>query len=250
MRGDGLLKVCVNGSRTLADHPRLSSDAGDIAAEAAAGIAAGAAAVHVHAKSSGGRDSLLGTDVGRVLSAIRAACPGVPVGVTTGAWAAPEASDRIAAITSWRILPDFASVNWHEDGADEVAGALLAHGIGIEVGIWHERGLTAWAASPHRSSCLRALIEIQPDELLPVDSVAERLIGGVESREPELPILLHGEGTTAWPVLDLAAAWGYATRIGLEDTLVLPDGLPAESNSELVAEAVRRLASTCVPARV
>lgn len=35
------------------------------------------------------------------------------------------------------MLPDFASVNWHEDGADEVAAALLEIGVGVEAGLWH-----------------------------------------------------------------------------------------------------------------
>ncbi|CAM5637057.1 hypothetical protein SGLAM104S_03627 [Streptomyces glaucescens] len=38
-------------------------------------------------------------------------------------------------------------------------------------------------------------------------------------------MLLHGEDAGAWPVLRLAGLLGLATRIGLEDTLALPDGL-------------------------
>ncbi|WP_181791756.1 3-keto-5-aminohexanoate cleavage protein, partial [Streptomyces phytophilus] len=41
----------------------------------------------------------------------------------------------------------------------------------------------------------------------------------------------------AWPVLRLAAGLGMAARIGLEDTLVLPDGSPAPGNAALVAAA-------------
>ena len=52
------------------------------------------------------------------------------------------------------------------------------------------------------------------------------------------PVLLHGEDAGAWPVLRLAGRLGLATRVGLEDTLVLPDGQPALSNAQLVAGAL------------
>jgi len=53
----------------------------------------------------------------------------------------------------------------------------------------------------------------------------------------DVPVLLHGEGTSAWPALLLAGRLGLSTRIGLEDVLVLPDGAPAEDNAALVRAA-------------
>jgi hypothetical protein len=52
------------------------------------------------------------------------------------------------------------------------------------------------------------------------------------------PVLLHGEEGGTWPVLRLAGRLGPATRIGLEDTLVLPDGQRAMSNARLVEEGL------------
>jgi uncharacterized protein (DUF849 family) len=46
---------------------------------------------------------------------------------------------------------------------------------------------------------------------------------------------------TAWPLVDAARARGYATRIGFEDTLTLPDGGVARGNGELVRVALARL---------
>jgi uncharacterized protein (DUF849 family) len=51
-------------------------------------------------------------------------------------------------------------------------------------------------------------------------------------------VLLHAEGPATWPVLAEAVRRGLDTRIGLEDTLCLPDGSPAEDNAALVAAAV------------
>jgi uncharacterized protein (DUF849 family) len=56
-----------------------------------------------------------------------------------------------------------------------------------------------------------------------------------------MPVLLHGEGSTFWPVLRHARSLGLATRVGLEDVLVLPDGSPAQDNAALVVAALLEL---------
>ncbi len=163
------------------------------------------------------------------------------MGVTTGAWAEPDVSRRLEAIGGWTELPDYASVNWHEDGADDVAVALGRRGIGVEAGIWDAAGLEAWRVSPVRGDCLRVLVELPAEAADVVRSHAEGLIAHVAREEPDLPILLHGEELSTWPALDLAAEFGLDTRIGLEDTLLLPDGSEAPSNAALVRAARARL---------
>ena len=78
-----MLQVCVNGARDIAEHPSLSTDPARVAAECAEAVSAGADAVHVHPKDAHGQDSLQNPDVGRWVRAVRAQCPGIPVGVTT-----------------------------------------------------------------------------------------------------------------------------------------------------------------------
>jgi hypothetical protein len=56
-----------------------------------------------------------------------------------------------------------------------------------------------------------------------------------------LPVLLHGEDDTAWPVLTHAARLELDTRVGLEDTLLLPDGTAAPDNATLISLARRTL---------
>ncbi len=233
-----LLKVCVNGARGADEHPRLAAGTSVLAEEARGAVAAGAAAVHVHPKGLDGQDSLATDAVAAVVEGVRSACPGVPVGVTTGAWAAPNPQQRLSEIRSWSVLPDFASVNWHEDGADAVAQVLLDRGVGVEAGIWHTAGLDPWLASPLRSRCLRVLVEL-PD-IGDVDEIRRRassLVSAVDRDQPHVPVLLHGEGASAWLALRLAIELGLDTRIGLEDTLVLPDGRVASGNAELVEVA-------------
>ena len=120
------LKACLNGPRDPSEHPALPVTPGAIAAEAAAAVAAGADALHIHAKDSSGRDTLEAGTVAAALEAVRAAVPGVAVGLTTGAWAAPGPGERIALVRAWTVLPDFASVNWHEPGSADLAEALLS----------------------------------------------------------------------------------------------------------------------------
>ncbi|WP_369746099.1 3-keto-5-aminohexanoate cleavage protein [Paenarthrobacter sp. AMU7] len=52
-----------------------------------------------------------------------------------------------------------------------------------------------------------------------------------------------GEERSTWAALKLAARWGLDTRIGLEDTLLLPHGERAEGNAELIAAAKNLLAA-------
>jgi len=52
------------------------------------------------------------------------------------------------------------------------------------------------------------------------------------------PGLHHGEREATWPVMRQAQRLGCDTRIGLEDTLTLPDGAPTSSNEALVTAAL------------
>lgn len=89
-------------------------------------------------------------------------------------------------------------------------------------------------------SCLRVLLE--PGEAdVPAALATVAAIEAILDRAGDTPPrLLHGEGPTAWALIDAAVARGYDTRIGLEDVLTLPDGTLAPDNAALVAEAIQR----------
>lgn len=229
-----MLKACLNGGRTPDEHPAVPVTPEAVAADAARCAALGAGAVHVHPRDHIGRESLASDVIAATLSAVRAIAPTLPVGVSTGAWMEPRPHARVAAIRSWSVLPDFASVNVHEPGAEDVAAALHERGIGVEAGLWTVdavRTFRAW-----RVPTIRLLLEcMAADPAVALDDAAH-MLAALPSGTP--PVLLHAEGPAVWSVLREAVRRRLSTRIGLEDTLVIPDGSPASGNSELVAAAL------------
>jgi uncharacterized protein (DUF849 family) len=172
--------------------------------------------------------------VAAAVSAVRAAVPGVPIGTTTGAWAVAGPEQRLGLVRSWEILPDFASVNWHESGSAELAEHLIERGMGVEAGLWTRDIAVEFVKHPLAPRCLRVMAE-------PMEGGTDALIQGaaigVAVAGLGMPVLLHGMNDGAWPVLRMAAARLFDVRIGLEDVLTLPDGTPAPDNAALVGAA-------------
>lgn len=236
-----MLQACLNGSRTKADCRTLPVSATEIAEAAREAIAAGAGELHVHPKDGAGRDTMAPEAVARVVEQVRRAAPRVPVGVTTGSWTEPDPQARVALIRSWTVLPDHASVNWHEEGADSVTQALLERGVGVEAGLYSGTcAVRRFRSSPAAPRVLRVLAEVQDDDPESARESAFTLLREIE-RYTERPVLLHGQDGGAWTVLRMAHQRGVDTRIGLEDVLHTPQGEPAAGNAALVAGAVAML---------
>jgi uncharacterized protein (DUF849 family) len=238
MPTDSYVKACINGARTPDQHPNLPVTPEQLATEALAAHRAGAKAVHMHPKTDDGVDSLEPAVVEAAVEAVRHAVPGLPLGVTTGFWALPDAGARLRAIDGWALLPDFASVNWHEPGSDDLARLLLDKGVGVEAGIFNAEAATSWAASDIAEHCMRVMIELPRDGDI---ATADDLLDRVAAAGSAAPVLLHGLDESCWPLLEHAGARGLQTRIGMEDTLRLPDGSIAAGNADLVSAAVQLL---------
>lgn len=232
------VKACINGARTPDQHSGLPVSPQQIADAAVAAHRCGAQAVHLHPKTADGVDSLLADTVGPAVTAVRHAVPGLPLGVTTGFWALPDAEQRLRAVRSWEVLPDFASVNWHEPGSRDLAQLLLSRGLGVEVGIFHAEAAESWAQSDIAPHCMRVMIELGADG---DTETADDLLARIRRAGSPAPVLLHGLDDSCWPLLRHAGVRGLQARIGLEDTVLLPDGSPAPGNAELVEAAVQIL---------
>jgi uncharacterized protein (DUF849 family) len=192
----------------------------------------------MHPKTPDGKDSLEPIVVDAAVEAVRHALPGLPLGVTTGFWALPNADARRRAVEGWSVLPDFASLNWHEPGSPELAEVLLGKGLGVEVGIFHAEAAESWARSEIAKHCMRVMIELQADA---DTALADELLSQVIGAGSPAPVLLHGLDESCWPLLEHAGMRGVQTRIGMEDTLKLPDGSTAPDNAALVSAAVALL---------
>jgi uncharacterized protein (DUF849 family) len=236
-----LVKAAINGARRRDDHPALPTTTAQIAAVAGGVMAAGAGAVHLHVRSMDGRESLEAQDVARIVAAVRASAPQMPVGISTGAWIVPDLSQRRRALSGWTTTPDFASVNFDEDGAEGIAELLLSLNVQVEAGIADARAAVSFVGSRVRDRCLRVLLEPQDSDAGVAFQVVERIEHILDLEGVKAPRLLHGSDATAWILLDASIARGYDARIGFEDTLTLPDGLQASSNEILVSEALRRM---------
>jgi len=236
-----VLKACLNGGTSRVQSPYVPLTPAELAADAVRCRAAGAYAVHVHPRTDDGAESLDAETIGAAVDAIRRAAPGLPVGVSTGAWIAPDPAQRLAAVRSWATLPsavrpDFASVNAHEEAAEDVATALYDGGIGVEAGLWTVAAVEAYRR--WRVPCLRLLVELV--DVAPHPAPQPALVTAAEILDTlgdEPSILLHAEGPATWTVLREAVRRGLDTRIGIEDTSMLPDGSMVD-NVALVANAV------------
>ncbi len=236
-----MLQACLNGDRAPGRHPALPLTPEALARDAAACVAAGAGSLHLHPRDATGLESLAGPDVAAALDAVRAACPGVPVGVSSGLWITGDAARRLEAVRGWTVRPDFVSVNWHEPGAEALAASLLEAGVGVEAGLFHVGAARAFARSPLAPGVLRALVEVHDQPPAEAERTAGDILLVLEEANVAVPRLLHGSERSAWPLVRLAGGLGLDTRVGLEDTLILPDGARAADNAALVVAAARVL---------
>jgi uncharacterized protein (DUF849 family) len=229
-----LLQACLNGNRPRADYPAVPITPEELASAAQAAVAAGAAELHVHPRGPDEQDTVERDPVAAGVRAIRAACPGIPLGLTTGLWTTDgDAERRHAHVAAWEELPDYVSANAGEEGFAELCALVTGRGLGIEVGVWSLDDAETLIASGIVP--MRVLVETNDV------AAAGEMGAALEEGGLSAPQLHHGGHTDAWRALDAALARGRDIRIGLEDTTLLPDGSLARDNAELVAEAARRV---------
>jgi uncharacterized protein (DUF849 family) len=235
-----LLQAALNGDR---DHPAAPRTPEQLAAEARAAVAAGARSLHLHAFDADGRETLAAAPSAAALRAVRAACPGVEISLSTSAAIEPGVERRHELVAAWTELPDLVSANQGEPGIAGLCELLLARGVGIEAGLLSTADARAFVATGLAPRCRRALIEpLDPDP-----AAAERTAAAIEQVLAEGGVALeqvhHGDGIASWAVNRRALARGHGIRTGLEDTPVLPDGRTAAGNAELVAAAAALIGS-------
>jgi uncharacterized protein (DUF849 family) len=224
------VQACLNGGRTREEHPAVPLAPAELASDARAVRKAGAFAVHLHPRDAGGAQTMEAAATDAAVTAIRAAVPRLPIGLSSSEAIDPDPFARAAAIRTWRQRPDFVSVNVSELGWVGIVRAALGADIAVEAGLATPADAEEFARSRFVHRVVRTLIEVA---------------GGVEDARaiarlvPDaVPQLWHGSGQQTWAVISAAAAAGLDVRVGLEDVLVLPDGRRAADNAELVAASI------------
>ena len=238
------LQATLNGPFTKDLHPAVPVSIEELAQDAAACVAAGARAIHLHPRDSQGRERLDADIVNVVVSKVRSAC-GVPVGVSTGAWIEPDLARRLELLQTWRV-PDYASVNMSEPGVAEVMQILMRTGVGIEAGVWSVEDAERLAATGMGQLVTRILIEPVAVSSESALAVVEDIHDALDRLRLTAPRLQHGDGEATWVLLMDAVRRGIDTRIGLEDTIYEPGGERTTGNEALVRVA-RRLGAGITP---
>ncbi|PSJ59805.1 3-keto-5-aminohexanoate cleavage protein [Pseudaminobacter soli (ex Li et al. 2025)] len=231
-----IVQACLNGARSRDFHPQLPSTVEEIARHGAACVDAGAAELHVHARAPDGRESLLAVDA--TMLALRRACPGTLIGVSTGAWIENDKQRTRDCITGWTGLPDYASVNLSEPDAPAIMDLLRQRGVGIEAGLASAADAQRFVGLKDHRRVLRILIEIEEQDAGIARKVANEIAMVLDRAGVRRPILLHGFDATVWQFVELAYQERWSTRVGLEDGKNLPDGTTAADNVALVAAAL------------
>lgn len=235
MRGTmPLLEVALNGSRVGPLVPRTPSE---LAEAARRSVAAGARVVHLHPYDAGGEETLAAEPCAAALRAVRAACPGVPVSLSTSAAIEPDPGRRRELVAGWTVLPDLVTANQGEAGIGELCEELIGQGVGIEAGLLALADAEAFVRSGLATRCVRVLIEPLAAEAAAAVAEAaamERVLGRAGIA---LDQVHHGDGVACWAVNEGALRRGHGIRTGLEDTTVLPDGRSAADNAALVRAA-------------
>jgi uncharacterized protein (DUF849 family) len=230
-----LLQAALNGDR---EHPAAPRTPEELAAEARAAVDAGAVSLHLHPYDGDGRETLAATPCAAALRAVRAACPGVPISLSTSASIEPDPDRRLALVATWTELPDLVTANQGEEGMLVLCESLLARGVGIEAGLLSLDDARAFVASGIDRRCARAMVEPSDPDPLEAVARAEAIERALADGGVGLEQVHHGDGIASWSVNRRALARGHGIRTGLEDTAVLPDGREASGNGELVAAAL------------
>ncbi len=264
MSDKAIITCAVTGLTDPREHP-VPVTAAEMASACKEAMDAGAAIVHIHFREQEAERGHIPTwcpDVAEaVTNAIREACPGIIINMTTGTMGL-DIAGPLACME--RIRPDIATCN---------AGSLNylpADGDGI----W----LTEPKLFQNPVSKIRALLEamaeygVTPEfECFDVGTVCTMesyvknglitkmpdynfvlgVPGGMPADTDILPLLLRYKIRSApwqaslagereiWPVHQAVAEGGGMLRSGLEDTQTLPDGRRATSNGALVEELVK-----------
>ncbi|MCB1391333.1 MAG: 3-keto-5-aminohexanoate cleavage protein [Rhodobacteraceae bacterium] len=248
------IMVAPNGARrTKADHPALPMTPDELAREAEACLAAGAAAIHLHVRDDAGAHVLSAARYDAAVSAVRRAVgDGLVIQITT------EAVGRYSPAEQRQLV---------RDCAPEAVSMALAELLPEGSGPGAEAEFARFLSDVARMGTIPQIILYAPDQARRLAALIDRgIVPWPRSRLPVLYVLgryaadQRSDPTDLLPFLDDAqprfAHWttcafgpreaactgaamllGGHARVGFENNLALPDGTRAATNADLVVAA-------------
>ncbi|MBM4393653.1 MAG: 3-keto-5-aminohexanoate cleavage protein [Deltaproteobacteria bacterium] len=244
-----------------AQCPAIPYTPEEYAAEARRAYEAGAAAVHIHARTPTGEPSFEVEDYRAIRDAIVAECP-VIINFSTGA-VGVSVEKRLAYLDA--VRPAVAALNmgsmnyakWSEKRRDFVFDFVFQNPIAeirallAAMNEWQIRPECECFDTGHVGT-LYPLVEMgmlrAPVQVSLIMGVVGGIPGTVENLMHQVGQLPTGSdwevislSLDQWRLLAAAAAIGGNVRVGLEDNFYLSPGQMARSNGELVEKAARML---------
>ncbi len=247
-----------------AQCPAIPYTPEEYAAEARRAYEAGAAAVHIHARSPDGAPSFEVADYRDIRDAIVAACP-VIINFSTGA-VDVSVEKRVAYLEA--VKPAVAALNmgsmnyakWSDKRQDFVFDFVFQNPISEIRAL-----LAAMNENQIRPECecfdlghvgtLYPLVQMGALTLPVQVSLIMGVVGGIPGTVDNLVHAVNqlprgsdweviSLSLDQWRLLAAAAAMGGNVRVGLEDNFYVEPGQMARSNGDLVAKAARMLRDT------
>lgn len=240
--------------------PRLPEQPDEIVAQGVAAWRAGAAVLHVHARTPDGSNTMDPAIFGELHARLCAATDAV-VQLTTGGSPRLPVAERINTVL---LAPEMASLNMgllnffvrgeqvffsnHRSDIAQFAQAMRAHGVKPEFEVYssvmleevaHLLGLgilePPYAINFVLQTPTQGGARGTPQNLL---DMLQRLADLPVPRE-QLRVTVSSMGRTQLPLTTIGLAMGLNVRVGLEDNVYYRRGELAESNAQLVERAVR-----------
>ena len=229
------VKAAINGGRKRSEGCLVPTTAEEIAKDALKCVQRGASVVHAHARDINGKETIRPDEVAHMVSAAKNLHSSIVIGTTTGLWTCESHFERLSLMKEWQsdALPDFASITYREEGADEVAELILERGMELESAVWAMNDVPALLDSPFLKNNVRILIEPETTSIEEALHTCLEIKAIFEKEAPGIPLLFHGYDQTFWPIVELAIREQVQTRIGFEDTNRLPNGIEARTNLDL-----------------
>src|SRR3954447_17714133 len=125
---------------------------------------AGARVLHLHPYDASGAETFAPEPCAEALRAVRAACPGIPISLSTSADIESDPERRLALVASWTDLPELVTANQGEPGIVELCEHLLERKVGIEAGLLELGDAHRFVAAGIAERCARVLVEPLDEE--------------------------------------------------------------------------------------